>query len=80
MDRKTSDKWRAWAVTEKPQTRLVVEGIYSQGGPGLVVSVREAAPQGINARVLLLDVQTATLPGVWPLVLQPVTGHYTRTP
>jgi hypothetical protein len=79
-DKKTDDKWRAWAVTEGDQTKLVVEGIYSQGGPGLVVIVKDAVPQGINLKILLLDLKTATLPGMWLAVLQPVPACYTKAP
>jgi hypothetical protein len=79
-DKKTDDKWRAWAVTEGEQTQLVVDGIYSHGGPGLVVIVKDAVPQGINPKILLLDLKTATLPGVWPAVLQPVPAYYTKAP
>jgi hypothetical protein len=78
--KKTDDKWRAWAVTEGNETKLVVEGIYNQGGPGVVVIVKDAAPQGINPRILLLDLKTATLPGAWPAILQPVPACYTKSP
>lgn len=80
QEEKTEDKWRAWAVTAGDQTRLVVEGIYSQGGPGLVVLVKDAVPQGINPKILLLELKTATLPGVWPAILQPVPAWYIKTP
>ncbi len=79
-EKKTSDRWRAWAVTEGDHTKLVVEGIYSQGGPGLVVTVAAAVPQGINPKILLLDLKTTTLPGIWPAVLQPVPAYYVKTP
>jgi hypothetical protein len=79
-DSKIEDRWRAWAVTEGEHTKLVVEGIYSQGGPGLVVVVRPATPQGINPKILILDVKTATLPGVWTAILQPVPARYTTSP
>jgi hypothetical protein len=74
-----SDRWRAWAVTQGDRTRLVVEGIYGEGGPGVVVLVKEAALEG-NPKVLLLDLKTAALPGVWPMILQPVPAHYIRSP
>lgn len=74
------DKWRAWAVTEGKQTKLVVEGIYSLGGPGLVVLLQDAEPQGVNPKILLLKLTTATLPGIWPAVLQPVPAVYVKAP
>lgn len=79
-DGKTEDRWRAWAVTEGAHTKLVVEGVYAKGGPGVVVLVAPAVPQGINAKILILDVKTAMLPGVWPAVLLPVPACYTVTP
>ncbi len=79
-EQKIDDRWRAWAVTEGEHTKLVVEGIYAQGGPGVVVLVKPATPQGINAKILILDVKTATLPGVWTAILQPVPAHYTLSP
>lgn len=77
-DKKTEDKWRAWAFTEGDQTKLVVEGIYRQGGPGLVVIVNDATPQGFNPKILLLQLKTATLPGMWAMVLQPVPAWYIK--
>lgn len=80
QDKATADKWRAWTITKGQNTKLVVEGIYKQGGPGLVVLVKEAVPQGINPKILILDVKTATLPGFWPGVSQPVPAAYIKTP
>ena len=75
-----TDKWRAWAVTEGPDTKLVVEGMYGNGGPGTVVIVEPSAPQGINPKVLMLDVKVGSLPGVWPAIAYPVPAHYTVSP
>jgi hypothetical protein len=80
QDKGSDDRWRAWAVTAGDQTRLVVEGIYGEGGPGLVVIVKDAVPQGINPKILLLELKTATLPGVWPAVILPVPACYTKAP
>lgn len=79
-ERRPEDRWRAWAVTEGEQARLVVEGIYGQGGPGLVAIVKEAAPQGFNPRILMLELKTATLPGLWPTVLLPVPASFVKAP
>jgi hypothetical protein len=46
----------------------------------VVVLVTPAVPQGINAKILILDVKAATLPGVWPAVLLPVPASYTISP
>ncbi|MFH5806935.1 hypothetical protein, partial [Alienimonas sp. DA493] len=72
------DMWRAWAVTKGQRTRLRVEGIYSQGGPGTVALLRPAVPQGTNPKILLLKLSTASLPGVWPAVLTPIPACYTK--
>jgi hypothetical protein len=74
------DWWRAWAVTKGKKTRLFVEGIYNNGGPGKVVVLTDADPQGINPKILILNLKTAKLPGVWPTVLQPIPGHYEKAP
>lgn len=74
------DRWRAWAVTEGAETKLVVEGIYGEGGLGVVAVVTPAAPQGINPKILILDVKTRTLPGIWALLLTPIPAQYTKAP
>ena len=74
------DRWRAWAVTEGTETRLVVEGVYGEGGLGVVAVVTPAAPQGINPRILILDVKTKTLPGIWAQLLTPIPAQYTKAP
>lgn len=74
------DRWRACAVTEGSETRLMVEGIYGQGGPGVVAMVTPAKPQGINAKMLILDVKVGILPGVWPAILTPIPANYTKSP
>ena len=79
-DDKPKDYWRAWAVTEGDKTKLVVEGIYNDGGPGLVVSLQDADPQGINPKILLLDLKTSKLPGVWPTVVHAVPAYYSKAP
>lgn len=77
---KKSDFWRAWAVTEGKQTKLVVEGIYLDGGPGKVVQLSDANPPGTNPQILLLTLKTALLPGVWPAVVLPVPATYEKKP
>ena len=75
-----TDFWRAWAVTEGKQTKLVVEGIYLDGGPGKVVQLSDAVPPGTNPKILLLTLKTAVLPGVWPTVVRPVPASYEKKP
>ena len=73
------DMWRAWAVTKGDKTRLVVEGIYSQGGGGRV-AVLKPGTQGINHKILILDLSIKQLPGAWPMVIFPIPAHYTLSP
>ena len=79
-DKEHKDMWRAWATTEGTETKLVVEGIYAQGGLGLVAMLKPAVPQGINPKILLLELSLATLPGVWPAVLMPIPACYVQAP
>jgi hypothetical protein len=75
-----ADRWRAWAVTRGDATKLVVEGIFSAGGPGTVALVTPAVPQGVNRKVLMLELKRATLPGIWPAILTPIPAHFTLAP
>lgn len=74
------DRWRAWAVTEGAETKLVVEGVYSEGGLGVVAIVTPAAPQGINPKILILDVKTKSLPGFFAQLVIPIPAQYTKAP
>lgn len=71
-----NDFWRAWAVTGDQDSQLVVEGIYSQGGLGIVATLKEAAAVDNTTRVLLLELETETLPGNWPKILRPIPVQY----
>ncbi len=71
------DRWRAWAVTEGEDARLVVEGILAEGAPGSIAVLEPARPQGINPKMLMLKLRMVSLPGVWPAVIQPIPAHFT---
>jgi hypothetical protein len=75
-----TDMWRAWATTEGLLTKLVVEGIYCDGGLGKVALLSPANPQGINPKILILVLKLATLPGVWPTKVIPIPARYVRLP
>jgi hypothetical protein len=75
-----NDMWRAWAITKGTEAKLTVEGVYVRGGPGLVAILKPAAPQGINPKILLLELNIGQLPGVWPAVLVPIPACYTQAP
>jgi hypothetical protein len=74
------DRWRAWAVTAGTHTMLTVEGIYQSGGPGVVAVMKPATPQGINPKVLVLDLKVGMLPGMWPAILHANPAHHTQSP
>ena len=75
-----SDFWRAWSISDGQRSKLVVEGVYNNGGPGTVIVMEDALPQGINKNILLLDLKIAKLPGVWPTVLHSIPGYYAKAP
>ncbi len=64
--------WRAYSTTKDGKTELMVEGIYPLGGPGTVAILERMSPQGINPKILMLDLKMARLPGVWAAVIQPI--------
>jgi len=72
----SDDFWRAWAVTGERESQIVVEGIYDQGGFGIVATLEEAAAIGDTTQVLLLKLTTETLPGNWPLISRPIPVRY----
>lgn len=82
-DKKAEEKkdwWRAWAVTEGDKTKLVVEGIFSAGAPGLVLEVKDAVSQGTNPKILILQLKKTKLPGIWAEIVIPVPAWYVKAP
>lgn len=76
QEQPANDFWRAWAVTGERDSRIVVEGIYGQGGLGIVATLEEAAAIGNTTQILLLKLNTETLPGNWPLISRPIPVRY----
>ncbi|CAN5208702.1 hypothetical protein BH11PLA2_BH11PLA2_01920 [soil metagenome] len=74
------DMWRAWATTGGTETKLVIEGIYQGGGPGLVAVLKPVVPQGFNPKILTMELTLATLPGMWATIITPVPACYVQTP
>jgi len=62
--------WYAWnnKMPPKPDDFHVV-GEVQVANPGIDVSLIPRVPQGINPRILLMDLMLRQLPGVWPQVL-----------
>lgn len=72
----TPDFWRAWATTVGEDTELTVEGIYQEGGYGLVAVLKPAKTKADDSKTLILELSLVKLPGVWPLVLIPIPVHF----
>jgi hypothetical protein len=79
-DKDRKDMWRAWATTGGMDTKLTVEGILENGGPGLVAVLKPTMPQGFNPKILMLELTLATLPGMWATVLSPIPTCYVQAP
>ena len=59
--------WYAWIDTTPPKPdELHVIGEIKVGNPGIYAVLRKKAPQGINPRILLLDLLLIQKPGIWP--------------
>lgn len=67
-----SGDWSAWLNKMPPgPARLFVEGVVVVGNPGIEATLVRKSPQGFNPKILLLEVLTRQLPGIWPQVLTP---------
>lgn len=75
--------WKAWSegdVINKAAT-LHVAGVFKAPSPGHYVVVEPAKPQGINPKILILDVKDqGELPGAWPDVQAGVPAVYELAP
>jgi hypothetical protein len=45
-----------------------------------VAVVKPAAPQGINPKILILELTTFQLPGPWPAIMHSIPAYYVHTP
>jgi len=66
--------WQAW-VSEDAKT-LFVRGVVKTPTPGYKVSIEPTSPQGINPKILMLDVKLTKLPGIWPQVVTSMPVAY----
>jgi hypothetical protein len=75
----TSD-WHAWVSRMPgpagPSSSLYVTGVVTVPTPGYEVRLVPAAPQGINPRDLILDLQLTRKPGVWIQVVTQIPVRY----
>ncbi|HSK04862.1 MAG TPA: hypothetical protein VK932_26615 [Kofleriaceae bacterium] len=69
--------WYAWISKLPPgPASFHITGTVLLPTPGFDARLVKAAPQGINPKELILDVQVAPRPGLWPQVITPVTLRY----
>lgn len=72
----TSD-WYAWLSKMPPgPASFHVTGVVHLPSPGYETRLVKAAPQGINPRELILDLEVKPRPGIWPQVITPVSVRY----
>lgn len=65
-----SEGWYAWNDRmPPPPDKLLVVGNVQVANPGVVASLSKRVPQGINATILLLDLELTQKPGMWPQVV-----------
>ncbi|AZN99287.1 hypothetical protein EJ066_20360 [Mesorhizobium sp. M9A.F.Ca.ET.002.03.1.2] len=69
--------WYAWINTmpPKPDDFHVIGEVYV-GNPGVEGFLAFREPQGINNKILLLDLHLVQRPGMWPQVMTWVQARY----
>jgi hypothetical protein len=69
--------WYAWMgrMPAGPAS-FHVTGVVHLPSPGYQARLVRAAPQGINPRELILDLQVTPLPGFWPQVITPASVRF----
>lgn len=69
--------WYAW-LSKLPGAlpSFHVSGVVHLPTPGYQACLVKAAPQGINPRELILDLQVTALPGIWPQVVTAASVRY----
>ena len=69
--------WYAWLSKMPPgPASFHVSGIVLLPTPGYDTRLVRGAPQGINPRELILDLEVTPRPGFWPQVITPVSVRY----
>ncbi|WP_428354790.1 hypothetical protein [Methyloprofundus sp.] len=74
-----TNEWYAWInlMPPKPDDFHVV-GEVVVGNPGIEVHLCAKEPQGINPKILLLNIHLVQKPGVWPDVLTSVQARFDK--
>ncbi len=69
-----TENWYAWYNTMPPgPTLLIAIGDVQVGNPGVLAILKSHVPQGINPKILLLDLTLVQKPGQWPQIV--TTAH-----
>jgi len=72
-------KTRDWNARVFPYGELSVVGEVWVPNPGVDLLLTPIEPQGVNPRILLLDLLLCQKPGVWPQMLVWKTAQYDKT-
>jgi len=74
-------EWYAWLNKMPPgPPSFHITGLVYLPTPGYDVRLVRAAPQGINPKDLILDLEVTPRTGFWPQVVSPVTVRYDERP
>lgn len=74
-------EWYAWLNKMPPgPATFHISGLVYLPTPGYDVRLVPAAPQGINPKDLILDLEVTPRTGFWPQVVSPVTVRYDQRP
>ena len=70
-------EFRAWVnlMPPRPDDFHVIGGV-EVGNPGITATLTKRHPQGINPKILLLDLSLVQQPGVWPQVVTCALARY----
>jgi hypothetical protein len=69
--------WYAWIDTTPPKPdELHVIGEITVGNPGIYAVLLKRVPQGINPRILLLDLHLMQKSGMWPQIVTCIAVRY----
>ena len=69
--------WNAWINMFPPAPAVLhVHGQVEVPNPGVEALLRKRVPQGINPKVLLLDLILVQRPGIWPEIITLVPAQY----
>ena len=69
-DGKNTSGWYAWNnLMPPPPPSFHIIGDVEVPNPGVDVSLTERVPQGINPRIILLDLHLIQKPGIWPQIV-----------